>query len=222
MDGGGQLAIEHDVDGPLRIIDDYGYLVWERCTEPWAELFGRGVRQIADAAIEATEQACRRHGINGETEVFSLMLSILGDSSLDFAIYLGLGADRRQWLASAMNEEMLSEALWHLDREAATPHIVPGEAEIVPSELGRLMLQEGGLNQPDDARTLILNAVAGALSRHDWQGVMTPTDDFVVYRMGHDEGLRWAYESVRAANPAERVAAWERNWPPGVPRGEND
>jgi hypothetical protein len=84
------------------------------------------------------------------------------------------------------------------------------------------LLQEAGLNQPADPREVVLEAVGAIVSRRDWRGVMTPTEDFVVYRMGHDEGLRWANESVRASNPAERVAAWERNWPTNAPRGEDD
>jgi hypothetical protein len=96
------------------------------------------------------------------------------------------------------------------------------DGAIVARDLDRLLLQEGGLNQPADAREVVLDAIGAIVSRHDWGGVMTPTEDFVVYRMGHDEGLRSANESVRAANPAARVAAWERNWPTNAPRDEDD
>lgn len=223
LDAGGRLSVEHDGSGPLRIVqDEWNELVWERCDEPWPRLLDRAVRHIAATAIEAVKRACARHSVSAGTEVFSMMLANMSDAELDFGIYLGLGADRRAWLASGMSAGELSDNLWNLDRRIENPHIARGEMDIVPGDLGRLMLQEAGLNQPEDAQTFVLNAVAAVLSRHDWRGVMSPTDDFVVYRMGHDEDLRWAHESVRAANPPERLAVWDRNWPSGADRGKSE
>lgn len=222
LDGGGVLRIDHDADGPVRIIDEYDCLVWERCDEPWPQLFDRAVKLIADAVITATTKACLDHGVDAGTEVFALMLAYRGDTDLDCCIYLGLDADRRAWLASGMSGDELSDNLWHLDRHPGTPCHEDPAAPIVARDLDRLLLQEGGLNQPADPREVVLDAVGAIVSRHDWRGMMTPTEDFVVYHTGHDEGLRSANESVRAANPAERVAAWERNWPTNAPRGDDD
>jgi YD repeat-containing protein len=221
-DGGGVLRIDHGAHGPVRIIDEHGYLVWERCDEPWPQLFDRAVKLIADAVITATTKACRDHGVDPATEVFALMLAYRGDTNLDCGVYLGLDTDRRAWLGSGMSGDDLSYNLWHLDVHPSTPCYEDPTAPIVARELDRLLLQEAGLNQPADAREVVLDAVGAIVSRHDWRGVMTLTEDFVVYRMGHDEGLRWANESVRAANPVERVAAWERNWPTNAPRGDDD
>ena len=94
LDSGGVLRVEHGAGGPVRIIDEYGHLVWERCDEPWPLLLDRAVKLIAEAVIKATTTACLDHGVAAGTEVFALMLAYRGDSDLDCCIYLGLDAAR--------------------------------------------------------------------------------------------------------------------------------
>jgi hypothetical protein len=100
--------------------------VWERCDEPWPQLFDRAVKLIADAVIKATTMACLESGVDAGTEVFALMLAYRGDTDLDCGIYLGLDADRRAWLASGMSGDDLSDNLWHLDR---LPSAAPREPD---------------------------------------------------------------------------------------------
>jgi hypothetical protein len=52
--------------------------------------------------------------------------------------------------------------------------------------------------------------------------LVEPTSDFVVFIAEHDEGYAPKAASVRAVNPADRLAQWEANWPPGASRGEDE
>ena len=69
--------------------------------------------------------------------------------------------------------------------ETAARHTDPQVAGRLRDRVGAAALQASDLRP-----TLRRRAAAAVVSRHDWRGVMTPTHDFVVYRMGHDEGLR--------------------------------
>lgn len=68
----------------------------------------------------------------------------------------------------------------------------------------------------------MLHEVAALLARHDWDRLITPTEDFVVFVAEHDEGIAPKYESLRAINPPDRVAAWAARWPAAVSRGEDE
>ncbi len=52
--------------------------------------------------------------------------------------------------------------------------------------------------------------------------LVEPTSDFVVFIAEHDEGYAPKAASVRAVNPADRLAQWEANWPLGASRGEDE
>src|SRR5690606_20994068 len=95
------------------------------------------------------------------------------------------------------------------------------EVESEPDDDERL-LRETALNDPRDPKRVVLNAAAKRLARQDWSGIITPTDDFVVFIAEHDEGFEPKYESVLEVNPPERLAAWDARWPAGASRGEDD
>jgi hypothetical protein len=84
------------------------------------------------------------------------------------------------------------------------------------------LIQEASLKQPADPCRTVLNDVAALLARHDWSGLVEPTSDFVVFIAEHDEGYAPKAASVRAVNPADRLAQWEANWPLGASRGEDE
>jgi hypothetical protein len=44
----------------------------------------------------------------------------------------------------------------------------------------------------------------------------------VVFIAEHDEGIAPKHASVRAVNPADRLATWDARWPAGVPRDDVD
>jgi hypothetical protein len=84
------------------------------------------------------------------------------------------------------------------------------------------LLRQAAIEQHGDPYRVVLNAIAGELARRDWSELLSLTEDFVVFIAEHDEGYRCKADSVRAANPPERVAAWDAAWPPGVSRGEDE
>jgi hypothetical protein len=218
--GDGHLTVEHDEQGVRRVVDEDADVVWERHAEPWPELLGRGARTIATAVIEAVRAACARLAASPGTEVFSLTLIYVNQGSLAPLLAFGLEDDRRAWLAEEQDRWQLALNLWYpADEPTGLTALHPVD---VDADLDQLLLREGSLNQPDDPYRAVLNAVAALLSRHDWSHTLTPTDDFVVYCAEHDEAISPKHESVRTANPPERLAAWDAKWPPGVTRGEDE
>jgi hypothetical protein len=93
--------------------------------------------------------------------------------------------------------------LWYPESEPV------GFLEVEDDEDDDRLLRETALNDPRDAKRVVLNAVAERLARHDWSGVFAPTDDFVVFIAEHDEGFALKYESVLEVNPPDRLAAWD-------------
>jgi hypothetical protein len=118
------------------------------------------------------------------------------------------------------------ELVWERRDEPWPGLLARGAAEIadgieeidgdVPDELERLLLREAALNDPGQPQRTVLNAVASALARRDWAGVIAPTDDFVAFIVEHDEGIAPKRESLRAVNPPKRVATWEARFPPSA------
>src|SRR3954469_642097 len=82
-DCGGRLRVEHDVAGPVSITGPHG-TVWERCEEPWPELLRRGAVSLAERCHAAVAVAAAAEA--GRPEVYSLMLTYVGDGGLDVLV----------------------------------------------------------------------------------------------------------------------------------------
>jgi YD repeat-containing protein len=192
---GGRLRVEHDEDGPcaIRAEDE---LVWERRDEPWPALLARGAAEIADGIADAIERAVE----DPELPVARLGLTYVEASGLYTVVSLGLDDVRAD-----------EEHFWYPIGEGGGLEEIDG---MVEDELDRLLLREAALNDPDQPQRTVLNAVAAALARRDWTGVIAPTEDFVAFIAEHDEDIAPKRESLRAVNPPERAATWEARFPP--------
>ena len=210
--GRGTLLVEHDARGPVAIRAE-SYTVWERIDEPWPELLARGAREIAAGLTDSIEA----HVPQPEIEVFALSLTYV-DESLHSVVSLGREEDRRRWMGEDLPEEELALRLWYLIDDG----LGFIEDYAIPSDLEDLLLREATLKQPANPCRTVLNEVAALLARHDWSGVLKPMRDFVVFIAEHDEAYAPKAESVRAVNPADRLAQWEANWPPGARRGDDE
>jgi hypothetical protein len=169
---------------------------------------------------------CREEAIAPATEVFGLMLTYVDQGPLHFDLGFGLEHDRRAWLRAGLDSDELASRLWYLDDSwfgggegAGLSHL---EGELPGDELGVRLLRQAAVEQHGDPYRVVLNAIAAELARRDWSELLSLTEDFVVFIAAHDEGYRCKADSVRAANPPERVAAWDAGWPPGVSRGEDE
>lgn len=208
---GGRLRIEHDDEGPVRILGP-GEVVWERCDEPWPDLLRRGVDSLAERCIAAVELATAEE----TPEVFCLMITYVLDGELGgLTVNLGLEEDRQEALEEDDPEE-LPLALWSPESAEF------GLLEVEPDDdLDHLLLREAALNDPREAQRTVLTEVARRLAVHEWDGLFEPTEDFVVFVSEHDEGYAAKDASVREVNPPERVAAWDDAWPPSAPREDD-
>jgi hypothetical protein len=157
---GGRLAVEHDDDGPRRIVDSAGKIRWERCGEPWDELLERGARAICDGVVRVVGDHCRAHAVEPTTEVSALVLTCVAQGSLDVTLSFGPEADRR---------------LNHID------------GTVIDEPLDSLLLREAAMKQPNDPYRVVLDAAAAHLAHHDWGRLLTTTDDFIVHIAVHDE-----------------------------------
>ena len=223
---GGRLRVEHASEGPLRILGPDDDLVWERVEEPWPELLASAARSVADRAIALVAARCREEAIAPETELFGLMLTYVDQGPLHFDLGFGLEHDRRAWLRAGLDSDELASRLWYLDdswfgegERGGLSHL---EGELPGDDLGERLLRQAAIEQRADPYRVVLNAIAAELARRDWSELISLTEDFVVFIAEHDEGYRCKADSVRAANPPERVAAWDAAWPHGVSRGEDE
>jgi YD repeat-containing protein len=205
---GGLLRVEYDEQGILAIRGE-GETVWERPAEPWPELLARGARTLADMFVEAVAWA-----EPGGAEVFALSLIYVDTGGLPTTISLGLEDERRAW----SDPEEYALGSWYLIRSGGGLDEI--DVDDVPVELERVLLRGAALNDPGEPQRTVLNAAAAVLARHDWNGLITPTDDFVVFIAEHDEGYSDKHKSVRAVNPPERLAAWDARWPSRAPRDD--
>ena len=223
---GGRLTVEHDGEGPLRIIGPDDELVWERADEPWPELLASAARIVADRVLALVAARCRDEAIAPATEVFGLMLTYVDQGPLHFDLGFGLEDDRRAWLRAGLDSDELASRLWYLDDswfgEGEGGGLSHLEGELPGDELGVRLLRQAAIEQHGDPYRVVLSAIAAELARRDWSDLLSLTEDFVVFIAEHDEGYRCKADSVRAANPPERVAAWDAAWPPGVSRGEDE
>ena len=213
-DVGGPLVVEHDARGPSAIRGEYE-TVWERVDEPWPALLGRGAHEIAEGLVDGVKSC----GVAPGTEVFALSLTYVEQGGLHSVLSFGLEQDRRAWLAARLAGNELARKLWYLIARGGGLYEI--ERYEIPPELDSLLLREACLKQPADPYRAILHEVAALLARHDWNGLVTPTEDFVVFVAEHDEDITPKHDSVRAVNPADRLAAWDDRWPAGVTRGDD-
>jgi hypothetical protein len=192
---GGRLRVEYDERGRCAIRGERE-LVWERRDEPWPELLARGAAEIADRIARAIERVVEDPGL----AVVRIALTYVGQGGLYSIVSLGLDGVRAD-----------EERFWYGISEGGGIEEIDGD---VPDELDRLLLREAALNDPGQSQRTVLNAVACVLARRDWEGVITPADDFVVFIAEHDEGIGPKRESLRVVNPPERAATWEARFPP--------
>lgn len=180
--------------------------------EPWEQLLARGARRIAELVVAGIEQRVEELGMRG-VEVFALKLVYVDQDSLHIEpVTLGVEADRRRWLAEEREEpdeytDSLVLDLVYLGRDDGALNWInlPDWDE----ELDELLVLEATRASDADRYTTVLDEVARVLSVHDWQGLVTPTDAFVVYCAEHDEGVIEKLRAVRAANPPDRAARWQ-------------
>lgn len=180
--------------------------------EPWEQLLARGSRRIAELVVAGIEQRVEELGMRG-VEVFALKLVYVDQGSLHIEpVTLGLEADRRRWLAEEREEpdeytDSLVLDLVYLGRDGEALNWI--NLPDWDDELDALLLREASRASDADPYTTVLDEVARVLLVRDWQGLVTPTDAFVVYCAEHDEGINEKLRAVRAANPPERAARWQ-------------
>jgi hypothetical protein len=191
---GGRLRVEYDERGSCAIRGERE-LVWERRDEPWPELLARGAAEIADGFAGAIERVVEEPGLG----VVRLALTYVEQSGLYSIVSLGLDRVRTD------------EGHFWYPIEGGGIDEIDG---VVSDELDRLLLREAALNDPGQPQRTVLNAVASALARRDWAGVIAPTEDFVAFIAEHDEDIGPKRESLRAVNSPERAAIWEGRFPP--------
>jgi YD repeat-containing protein len=211
VDTGGRLSIEHDEEGPLRIVDEWERTVWERPGEPFETLFERGIVSFERRCVEALA----RVAVDPDTQIQCMRLIYVDDGDLHTIITV-LTEDDRERLLQTGGAFDIACGLWYPESEPV------GFLEVEDHEDDQRLLRETALNDPRDAKRVVLNAVAKRLAHRDWSGVFTPTEDFLVFIAEHDEGFAPKYESVLEVNPPERLAAWDARWPAGASRGEDD
>jgi YD repeat-containing protein len=211
VDTGGRLSVEYDEEGPLRIVDEHERTVWDRPREPFETLFERGVESRARRCAEALAGV----DLDPDTQIQCMRLIYVDDGDLHTMITVLTETDREELLQTGAMFGIAC-GLWYPESEPV------GFLEVEDDEDDDRLLRETALNDPRDAKRVVLNAVAKRLARHDWSGVFTPTEDFVVFIAEHDEGFALKYESVLEVNPPERLAAWDARWPVGASRGEDD
>lgn len=202
------FAVEHDERGPLRVRDAGRdrWVVWERCERPWPELLAEGAHTIARLVIDGVAHRVGELDARG-TEVFSLMLVYVDQGSLHIEpASFGLEADRRTWLGSGLDGEQLAIKLFYPIHSGDGLDWVDVDWD---DDLDWLLLREASLNGPEDPYTTVLDEVCRVLAGHDWDGLIAPTEDFVVYCAEHDEDITPKIRAMRAANPPARLAAWE-------------
>jgi hypothetical protein len=209
---GGWLTVEYDDRGPARITDSVRATRWERWDEPWPQLLDRGASAVHDGAVRVTEAYCRAHAVRPTTEVFALMLTYVAQGSLHVSLSFGLETDRQRWLDDPVDPGELATNLWYLSGNGEGPIFI--DEDVIDGTLESLLLREAALKQPGDPYRVVLNAAAAWLARHDWSSTLTTTDDFIVYIAEHDEGYAPKHDSLRAANPAERLALGTPTGPP--------
>lgn len=216
---GATMTVEHDERGPVRVTDAGrdGFLVWERCDRPWPELLADGARTIARQVLAGIERRVDDLGARG-TEVFSLTLTYCEDSGslwIEPASF-GVEAERRAWLRGDLDAHTLGCKLFY------TVHDSHGLDWIDllewDDDLDWLLMREAALDGPGDPYTTVLDEVCRVLARHDWDALVTPTDDCVVYCAEHDEDIPPKVRAIRAANPPDRLAAWDATFPAHVSR----
>ncbi|HST43285.1 MAG TPA: hypothetical protein VLK58_27415 [Conexibacter sp.] len=180
--------------------------------EPWEQLLERGSRRIAEFVVAGIEQRVEELGLRG-VEVFALKLVYVDQGSLHIEpVTLGLEADRGRWLVEEREEpdeytDSLVLDLVYLGRddEALNWINLPDWDE----DLDALLLREAARASDADPYTTVLDEVARVLAVRDWEGLVKPTDAFVVYCAEHDEGIIEKLRAVRAANPPDRAARWQ-------------
>jgi hypothetical protein len=202
---GGRLIVEHDDRGPVRIKGHYG-AVWERVDEPWESTLEHGAEAIRRGVVGAVEWVCRETGVPPETEVFALALTYVDQGSLHPVLSFGLESDRRGWLESGAGDDVLELRLWYLAGSGEGLNFI--DHAVIDDEMDARLLREAAIKQPGDPYRVVLGAAAALLARHDWSGLLTPTEDFVVFIAEHDEGIPPKLASVRAVNPPDRLEAW--------------
>jgi hypothetical protein len=182
-----------------------------------------GAGRLAGLALALRPGERRAVGLGwlggGEDQGGAVCLTYVDQGSVRPTIDFGLEADRRRWLDSDMDKDDMARALWYPIGNVDHP-LNCIDTDIISSDLDVLMLREAALKQREDPYRAVLSPVAANLARHDWTGVLTATEDFVVFIAEHDEGFSLKHASVREVNPPERVAVWDARWPTGTPRDD--
>jgi hypothetical protein len=197
------VTVEHDDRGvAVRIVDhQFGPLViWDRAAEPWERCGERGLGALRDEAVRGIAEAVPSDAF----AVFRLVLDYTGGMGVAPWVRVGPAADRPAWDAP----RPAGSAWWSALRVGRPLLVDPAFDEDLCWRLERA----AAFHQPDDPARFVLDGLAALLARHDWSGVLRPTDDFVVYTAMHDQGWDEQLASLRAVNPPERVGLWERRW----------
>lgn len=206
-DAGARLTVEHAGGAPARLVTYDRTVVWERHDEPWPALLRRGAATIARLVVDGVRARVAELSAEG-TEVFSLMLVYVGQGSLHIEpASFGLEAERRGWIADGLEEQQLDINRFYPIRDGHGLDWIDPDWD---DELDTLLLREAALNDVGgDPYTAVLDEAARQLARHDWDGLVVPTADFVVYCAEHDEGFAPKVRAIAAANPPERAAGWQ-------------
>jgi len=211
LETGGLLNVEHDAGGPTRIVSDAGDLVWERMAVRWDVQLAKAAGEIADTCLDAVHASCQELRVPAGTEVFALMLTYVGQGSLQPTLSFGLEDDRRAWDRQGLAADELALNLLYINANHEGLNYI--EPPLLPDEFDQALMRQACIEQTDDPYRAVLGAVAVLLARFDWRPLLEPTADFVVYIAEHDEDFGPKLDSIRAHNPPERAALWLASWP---------
>ena len=211
LETGGLLSVEHDAGGPARIVSAAGAVVWERAAVQWDVQLAKGASEICDRCVDAVRASCQELGVPAGTEVFALMLTYVGQGSVQPALSFGLEDDRRGWHREGLTGEDLALQLLYINADHEGLNYI--EPPLLGEELDQVLLRQACIEQTDDPYRAVLGAVASLLARVDWRPQLQPTADFVVYIAEHDEDFGPKLKSIRAHNPPQRAALWLASWP---------
>lgn len=200
---GGRLTVEHDADGPVRIVGPSG-VVWERPASDWEAQLGALADEIAEGVKGALATALEEADLSLPVESYGLLLTYFDQQ--DYAEPLvSVGFERVRRETRDGHDGAISTL--YVDNDDLDPFTDEEASE----ELGRRALRLAAVSQPDDPFRYALGVVARRLSDSDLPG-LRKTNDFVVWVAEHDEGLADKIDSIEQHNAPEAVARWREGW----------
>lgn len=212
-DRGGSVSVENDAAGPVRLIGQFGEVVWDR-DEPIDEhARGRDADALANVCVEIMRAAAAE--LDGPVEVFTLAITYVGQGSVYPTLWFGREDERR---ATKRTGEEYALALFYPEGT--------GLAQLEPDDYDHdrdtRMMRTAARAVDGDPHRVVLTEVARRTLARTWPAEIVRADDFVAFIAEHDEGFAPKVASIREVNSPDRIARWEAALPPGTPLSEDE